>query len=63
MSAPKKFYIIAEYQGGYNKTIVLSTLQVLSTTTLVISILGDAQSGIHSSTCGLEHMHNKGNSS
>ena len=47
------FYIIAEYQGGYNKTIVLSTLQVLSnksTTTLVISILGDAQSGIHSST-------------
>ena len=53
------FYIIAEYQGGYNKTIVLSTLQVLSnksTTTLVISILGDAQSGIHSSTCRLEQV-------
>ena len=60
------FYIIAEYQGGYNKTIVLSTLQVLSnksTTTLVISILGDAQSGIHSSTCRLEHVHNKGSTS
>ena len=60
------FYNIAEYQGGYNKTIILSTLQVLSnksTTTLVISILGDAQSGIHSSTCRLEQVLNKGNTS